>query len=125
MKCFRHRESDAVGACKHCFKGVCTECAKDTLLGVVCSPECEEQVKSLMALVDRNKQAFRLVAKAHRRNAIVSGLFGASFIAFSLVARRDSFVFPFFLSGGAIFSLGALFAMLTARKYVKSSTIQA
>jgi hypothetical protein len=34
MKRFRHPQIDAVGACKHCFKGACSECSKDTGVGI-------------------------------------------------------------------------------------------
>jgi hypothetical protein len=78
MKCFRHPQSDAVGACKHCFKGTCSECSKDTGVGIACSPQCEEEVRLLKAIVDRNKQAFALAAKTHGRNSALLVLFGVA-----------------------------------------------
>ena len=96
MKCFRHPESDAVGTCKHCFKGTCSACAEDAGIGIVCSPQCEEEVRAVKFLVNKNKQAYPLVAKAHGRNAILLTLFGLAFIAFSFIARGDSFCFRSF-----------------------------
>ena len=125
VKCFRHLQSDAVGTCKYCFKGACTECAKDSDVGVVCSPQCEAEVRSLKAMVDRNKQAFPLVAKTHARNAILLALFSAGFLAFSAIERSDSFMFPFLLSFGAIFGLGAVFSFVMGRKFTKASRSQA
>jgi hypothetical protein len=124
MKCFRHPQSDAVGSCKYCFKGVCTECAKDTGIGLVCDSQCEEEVRSLKAVVDRSKQAFPLVAKTHARNAVLLTLFGVAFFAFSLVDRSDAFLFPFLLSCGVIMIIGAIFSFLTGRKYAKPSRAQ-
>lgn len=121
MKCFRHSESDAVGTCKYCFKGVCSACANDTGLGVVCSPQCEEEVRAIKSLVDRSKQAFPFAAKTHSRNAVLLCLFGAALIVFGLVARDNSFLFPFLLAFGTIMVLGAFFSVLTGRKYAKSS----
>ena len=120
MKCFLHSESDAVGTCKHCFKGVCSACAKDTGIGIVCSPQCEEEVRAIKSLVDRNKQAFPLVAKTHSRNAVLLCLFGVAFIVFGFIARSESFLFPFLLAFGAIMVLGALFSVLIGRRYAKS-----
>ena len=125
MRCFRHPQSEAVGACKHCFKGVCTDCAKDSGIGIVCSPQCEEEVKSLQAIVDRSKRVFPLVARTHVRNAILLALFGVAFFAFSAVERSDSFMFPFLFSFGLIMGIGAIFSFLTGRRYAKSSGTQA
>jgi hypothetical protein len=125
MRCFRHPQTEAVGACKYCFKGVCTDCAKDSGIGIVCSPQCEEEVKSLKAIVDRSKQAFPLVARTHVRNSILLALFGLAFFAFSAVARSDSFMFPFLFSFGLIMGIGAIFSFLMGRRYAKSSGTQA
>lgn len=121
MKCFTHSQSEAVGTCKYCFKGVCTECAKDTGIGIVCSPECHEQVKLVKAMMDRNKQAFPIAAKSHFRNAILLSLFGVLFAAFGIMERSDSFTFRFFLSFAAIMVIGAVFSFLISRKFAKSS----
>lgn len=120
MKCFRHSEADAVGTCKHCFKGICNACARDTGIGIVCSPQCEEEVRAIKSLVDRNRQAFPLVAKTHSRNAVLLCLFGVAFIVFAFIARDESFLFPFLLALGAIMVLGALFSVLMGRRYAKS-----
>jgi hypothetical protein len=121
MKCFGHPQIDAVGTCKYCFKGVCTECAKDTGVGIVCSPECEAEVRSLKATLDRSKQAFALVAKTHARNAVLLVLFGVAFFTFSAIDRSDSFMFPFLISFGVIMVVGAIFSFLIGRRYSKSS----
>jgi hypothetical protein len=119
MKCFRHPQSDAVGACKHCFKGTCSECSKDTGVGIACSPQCEEEVRLLKAIVDRNKQAFALAAKTHGRNSALLVLFGVAFVTFSATERTDPFLFPFLLSTGVIMLIGAIFSFLTGRRYSK------
>jgi len=54
MKCFYHREADAVGSCKACSKGLCAACAVDVGMGLACREACEEQVRSLNQLIDRN-----------------------------------------------------------------------
>lgn len=125
MKCFSHLQAEAVGTCKYCFKGVCADCAKDTGIGIVCSPQCEEEVRSLKAMTDRSKQAFPLVAKTHGRNAILLALFGVVFIVFGAIERSDSFIFPFLFSFGVLMVIGAIFSFLMARRFTKASRAQA
>ena len=54
MKCFYHRESDAVGTCKACTKGVCGECAVDVGMGLACRERCEADVRRINDLIGRN-----------------------------------------------------------------------
>ncbi|MGA8405545.1 MAG: hypothetical protein WB680_00050 [Candidatus Acidiferrales bacterium] len=82
-------------------------------------------MRALKAVVDRNKLAFPLVAKTHNRNAILLALFSAVFLAFSVMARNDSFMFPFFLSFAAIFVVGSVFSFLMARKFKRASALKA
>src|SRR2546423_7079756 len=90
MKCFTHPGADAVGSCKHCCKGVCTQCASDTGIGVVCSANCAEEVKAIRAMVDRNKKAYPMAAKTHSRNAVWFALLAVFMIVFGMAAGLDS-----------------------------------
>jgi hypothetical protein len=54
MRCFYHHEKETVGQCKSCGKGVCAECAVDLGKGLACHGRCEEQVRALIELIDRN-----------------------------------------------------------------------
>jgi len=56
MKCFYHAESDAVGTCKYCHKGICKQCAKDIGIGIVCNHDavCETRAIEINNVVDRN-----------------------------------------------------------------------
>jgi len=125
MKCFRHSQTDAVGTCKHCFKGVCAECANDTGIGLVCSSQCESEVRSMRMLVERNKLAFPLAAKTHGRNAILLALLGLAFVVGGVLERNDTFLFPWLLSMGVIFIVGAVFSLLMRRKYAKAPQTRA
>lgn len=53
MKCFHHREADAVGLCKACNKGICGECAAEVGMGLACRDTCVEQVRLVNELVAR------------------------------------------------------------------------
>ena len=54
MKCFYHRDIDAVGTCKSCGKGLCADCAIDLSKGLACRGRCEADVRALIELVDQN-----------------------------------------------------------------------
>lgn len=54
MKCFVHQSNDAVGLCRNCSRGVCTECAVDLSAGIACKGRCEETVEAMAALINRN-----------------------------------------------------------------------
>ena len=45
MKCFNHRELDAIAVCKHCGKAVCSQCLADTGGGIACRGDCEVFVR--------------------------------------------------------------------------------
>jgi hypothetical protein len=121
MKCFKHAQTEAVGTCKYCSKGMCSECADDTGFGIACSPQCKEEVLAIKAMMERNKKAYPMVSKTYMRNTVLLALFAAVFIAFGLAERDSSFLFWFFLVFGFVMLLGAIFSFVSARKYAKAS----
>lgn len=56
MKCFYHPQSDAVGLCKHCQRGLCPACACERDGGLACRDRHESQVDQVTALIRRNVQ---------------------------------------------------------------------
>ncbi|MGA9472199.1 MAG: hypothetical protein WBV36_07030 [Terriglobales bacterium] len=115
MKCFNHPGMDAVGSCKNCFKGVCVQCAKDTGIGVVCSAPCEEEVKSIRAMVERNRKVYPFAARNHFKNAIWLTAMAAVFIVYGLVTHRGLFTIAF----GAVLLLGAAFSVFSGRRMTR------
>ena len=51
MKCFDHPDSDAIGLCRHCLKGLCSQCAADTGEGLACAGSCEAIVVAMGQMV--------------------------------------------------------------------------
>jgi len=79
VKCFYHRETDAVGLCKSCSKGLCGSCATDVGNGLACHDSCVERVRSLNELVDRNiriSPASEQLLGKQPRGYLISGVFG-------------------------------------------------
>jgi hypothetical protein len=52
MHCFYHPEREAVGLCKSCSKGICTECAVDLDRGLACRGRCEDKVRKIIEVTD-------------------------------------------------------------------------
>ena len=87
MKCFYHREAEAVGSCKACSKGLCGACAVD-VKGLACRDSCEEQVRSINQLVDRNIR----VSPASER---VLGKYSGAYLATGVFQILAGVVFGF------------------------------
>ena len=54
MNCFNHTDRAAVGTCKACCKGLCSECAADLGHGLSCRGNHEKRVEELEKLISRN-----------------------------------------------------------------------
>lgn len=121
MRCFNHPESEAVGICKHCSKGICLECVKDSGHGIACSSPCIDEIKSLYVAINRNKQVYSLGARASLRNAIWILLLAVVFITFGLWTKEDSTFRAYLIGTGVLFVLGSVFALLNSRKMARLS----
>jgi hypothetical protein len=88
MVCFYHPERAAVGTCRHCQRGLCSEDA--ALVGDVlaCAGRHETEVRALLASEARAILQSERAASAYTRNAIFYGLVGAAFLAFGLYQLR-------------------------------------
>ena len=82
MKCFNHVSADAIGTCKSCGKGLCRECFTDLGKGLACRSRCEEDVRSLIEVIDRNvrysSESIALVRSTRQTFGFVGALFLAS-----------------------------------------------
>lgn len=57
MRCFNHSESEAVGTCKACHKGLCSLCVVDLGHGLACKDKHEEAVTSYEQLLNSQSRA--------------------------------------------------------------------
>jgi len=100
MKCFVHRDTDAVGTCRACNKGLCPTCVKDLGHSICCHGACETKARTLDSQVAQSSA----VLAAQRRNRFLAPIFfilaGALFIAFSGSGKGSWFGF------GQAFGLG-------------------
>lgn len=116
MRCFYHRDVEAVGACKSCGRGLCPECAHDVGNGLACLNRCEAEVESLNRIIARNKTAYEKTKGAYARTALFYALVGALFLVGGLTDWRG---FGWVLvPAAAIFFFSAWVHYSTGRKYL-------
>src|SRR5947207_11707150 len=99
MSCFYHHDRESVGGCKSCGKALCPECAVDLGKGLACRGRCEDDVRTLIGLIDRNialaPQPARLVESGRRTRssaAMFNLITGAIFVAWR-ISDLDRFSF--------------------------------
>ncbi len=120
MRCFYHHDRESVGGCKSCGKGLCPECAVDMGKGLACRGRCEEDVRQLVTLIDRNikltAQTGNILDSSRRirsSGASFNLVFGSIFLAWGLT---DPEAFRFMILLGVCFIAYGVFGMIQARK---------
>ena len=102
MNCFNHPGSPAIGTCKACSRGLCTECAVDLEHGLACKNKHEAMVESYNTIITKNAQVYSAAPK----NVLIAPLFylfmGIVFAGFGLTTRRGVTDLPFILGVGFI-----------------------
>src|SRR5688572_8048374 len=88
MKCF-YSDAEAVGTCKSCGRGLSRAFASEYPKGLACKGRCEDDVQSLIQLIDRNQKmaaASSSIVRTSPTSTAVSGFFfifiGVVFIYF-------------------------------------------
>lgn len=83
MKCFNHVGIDAVGLCKYCCKGLCTDCAVEIGKSLACKLTCQEDVAVLDAMIHKSI----VTSNTQKKNRMFMPLFfvatGSSILALS------------------------------------------
>ena len=88
MNCYYHPEKPAIGLCKYCQRGLCTECAAIVDDVVACKNRHEDDVRQLGQLAARNLFQSKRVSSTYMRNVIFYGLVGVLFAGFGLMQYR-------------------------------------
>ena len=120
MRCFYHQDKEAVGSCKSCGKGLCPECATDLSKGLACRGHCEDDVRAVIELVDRNIKlqptATRLI-QAGGSARLAGSLFflasGAVFLIYGLTSERGMHLITIL---GLCFLAYGIFHLLWSRR---------
>lgn len=60
MKCFKHRNEEAICVCRSCFKAVCKDCAIDSNYGLVCSDICLKEANEQQQIIEKSKRIYSI-----------------------------------------------------------------
>jgi hypothetical protein len=122
MKCFYNETQDAIGTCKSCGKGLSKEYTVDLGKGLACKGYCEEDVRKLIALIDRNvslSPTSEYLVKGSGKAVYALSLFGlclgATFLLVGIAAK-----FSLFIAFGPIFLAYGIYSLLRARSIISS-----
>jgi hypothetical protein len=80
--CFYHPDKPAAGVCKHCGRGLCSECAAVVDDVLACRSRHEEEVRAVGLLTARQIFQAQRAGSAFIRNAIFYALVGVLFGGF-------------------------------------------
>ena len=116
MRCYYHREADAVAMCRHCGRGLCDACAAEVNKVSACRDRCEADVAALQTMLARSDSAFGTAARQLRIAAFICVLFAGLFVVLS---RQMPYAMAtwLLLPAAAVLLLGAGLLVFTARRY--------
>ena len=115
MKCFNHRELDAIAVCKHCSRGICPQCVAEVGVSMACKGRCEAEVATLNDLVQRGKSAYAKASESYVKTAIFTGLFGSAFVVFGL--QPDNRASAICLTMGVLLLVSSGLYLHSAKRY--------
>ena len=84
MVCFYHPDKPAVGLCKYCQRGLCSECTALVEDMLACRDRHEKEVRALEEMTRQNILKSRRMRSDYLRNAIFYGVVGLLFTAFGV-----------------------------------------
>lgn len=121
MHCYQHPQQSAVGICKHCYKGLCHNCASDTGDGLACH-EHAQIVNDVNTVIDRSIKAI----KDAPVNVVIAPIFtiilGICFVAtYFFISKKTETFSLFVVTAGLIFILFGIISIIRNRKIYKNS----
>jgi len=86
--CYYHPDRPALGLCKYCQRGLCSDCAALAGDSLACKNLHEDQVRALELLMHKNILQSKRVGSDYMRNTIFYGLVGILFTGFGISQLR-------------------------------------
>ena len=107
MRCAYHPDTEAIGICKNCCKGLCPACAADLGNGIACQARCESEVQAASQLMQKSKTVLRKSSQIYVGLSVGLGALALILLALvSLFSGSDEAPMRYFLGGAAIVLLG-------------------
>jgi hypothetical protein len=108
VNCYYHPGVEAVGVCKNCFKGICSESAADVGDGLACKGACEKQVRQY------NRKMANATPGAW---SLANGIIGVIFVALgALLWGEGEPAAWLFIAMGIVFAATGAWVFVTARR---------
>ncbi len=120
MKCFSHRDHEAVGVCKSCNKAVCGECAIDSGRGLACSSQCEKAIADENQIIDKSKQIYGIGKKPALMptGLLVQFFFGFTFTGYGIYQKAIGATVPWL-----VFVIGVGFVVIGCIAWYKNRNL--
>ena len=121
MKCFNHRELDAIAVCKHCGRAICSGCVVESSGMSACKGRCEAAVEAGHIETQSRRHSLAAQAPMYRILAYFCyavGFAGAGVGAYSLAFKFGGISEPTLMAvvGIGFFAMGRSFQLL-AREF--------
>ena len=121
MRCYYHRDVEAVATCRSCCRGLCDACAVDIDKASACRERCEGDVAAMRALVVRSNRAFATGARQLRIAALICIMFAGLFV---ILSRRPPYSMAtwLLLPAAVVLLIAATLLVFNARRYDEKNT---
>lgn len=108
MKCYTHRNADAIAVCRSCGRALCPDCVSEVGLACACKNRCEADVKRFNEMIAQGRPGPVNPAKlVSYDRAIFMMAMGLGFIGFGLFYFKGQGPNWFMVVlGAAFFSFG-------------------
>ncbi len=116
MRCFFHRDAEAIGVCQSCHRGLCTDCYAEVGQLLACRNRCEEDVARWELIAHTTAANYAAARKIYFWSAVFLVLTGLPFVISALfVIPRDRNYGLFGLFIGVLFLLFSVILFRSAR----------
>lgn len=121
MKCFNHRELDAIAVCRHCGRALCPACVAESAGMSACKGRCEAEVAAIHSETQLSLHSYVSMIPMFRVVAFLAypvGVVGVSVGCYALVMGIGGRVEPtmFVVVGVGLIAAGHFFRQL-AREF--------
>lgn len=121
MNCFNHQTAPAIGSCKACNRGLCSDCATDLGHGLACKHVHEDRVKDLEMIISKSATAYKDASKNIYIVPVFYLFMGLVFAGYSLFEGNGFTDFSFVLGLG--FILFGVILFIRNRKIFSKETL--
>ena len=123
MKCFSHRNSDAVAVCRSCGRALCSDCIAEVGLSCACINRCEADVAKFNEMLTRGRPEPVNPANLFGYDRVIFLMaLGVGFVCFGLYGlchSGDRHLNLFLAVFGVAFSIFGISQFFTTKKFRK------